>query len=177
MKDNLSNIENQLLVMAAQDGNAAALEKLVCLWQKKLWQYVFRLTTDVHAAWDITQQCWLEIIEGLKKLNDPTSFKAWAYRIATNNSIDWLKNKNKNRHINLESIEVDRNQKDNDLQVKELVQRLKNDSRVILSLYYFEQLSIFEISIALNIPPGTVKSRLFTAREELKQLWKKHFNN
>ncbi len=177
MKDNLSNIENQLLVMAAQGGNAAALEKLVCLWQKKLWQYVFRLTTDVHASWDITQQCWLEIIKGLRKLHDPKSFKAWAYRIATNRSIDWLKNKNKNRHINLESIEVDRNQKDNDLQVKELVQRLKNDSRVILSLYYFEQLSISEISIALNIPPGTVKSRLFKAREELKQLWEKYFDN
>ncbi|MFB0552950.1 MAG: RNA polymerase sigma factor [Phycisphaerae bacterium] len=177
MKDNLSNIENQLLVMAAQDGNSAALEKLVCLWQKKLWQYVFRLTTDVHASWDITQQCWLEIIKGLRKLHDPTNFKAWAYRIATNRTIDWLKEKNKNQHINLESIEVDCNRKDNDLQVEELVQRLKNDSRVILSLYYFEQLSIFEISIALNIPQGTVKSRLFKARVELKQLWEKYFEN
>ncbi|HUU16480.1 MAG TPA: RNA polymerase sigma factor [Sedimentisphaerales bacterium] len=177
MKDNLSNIENQLLVMAAQGGNAEALEKLVCLWQKKLWRYVFRLTSDIHAAWDITQQCWLEIIKGLKKLNDPACFKAWAYRIATNRTIDWLKNKNKNQHMNLESIGVDCKQKDNDLQLKELVQRLKNDSRVILSLYYFEQLSISEISIALNIPPGTVKSRLFTAREELKKLWEKYFDN
>ena len=177
MKDNLSKIENQLLVMAAQDGNTAALEKLVCQWQKKLWQYVFRLTADVHASWDITQQCWLDIIKGLKKLRDPKNFKAWAYRIATNRSMDWLKNKNKNQHINLESIEADCNQKDDDLQVKELVQRLKNDSRVILSLHYFEQLSISEISIAMNIPPGTVKSRLFTAREELKQLWEKYFDN
>lgn len=163
--------------MAAQDGNEAALDKLVSLWQKKLWQYVFRLTTDVHASWDITQQCWLEIIKGLTKLHDPANFKAWAYRIATNRTIDWLKNKKKNQHINLESIEVDSNRKDNDSQVKELVQRLKSDSRVILSLYYFEQLSIPEISIALNIPTGTVKSRLFTAREELKQLWKKYFDN
>ncbi|MBC8470633.1 MAG: RNA polymerase sigma factor [Planctomycetes bacterium] len=177
MKDNLSNIQNHFLVMAAQDGNEAALDKLVSLWQKKLWQYVFRLTTDVHASWDITQQCWLEIIKGLTKLHDPANFKAWAYRIATNRTIDWLKNKKKNQHINLESIEVDSNRKDNDSQVKELVQRLKSDSRVILSLYYFEQLSIPEISIALNIPTGTVKSRLFTAREELKQLWKKYFDN
>ena len=176
MKDKLSNIQNQFLVMAAQDGNAEALEKLVSLWQKKLWQYVFRLTTDVHASWDITQQCWLEIIKGLEKLNDPKSFKAWAYKIATNRTIDWLKNKKKYQHINFESIEVDCNQKDNDLQVKELIQRLKSDSRVVLSLYYFEQLSIPEISIALNIPPGTVKSRMFTAREELKQLWEKYFD-
>ena len=177
MKDNLSKIENQLLVMSAQGGNAEAFEKLVSLWQKRLWQYVFRLTTDVHASWDITQQCWLEIIKGLNKLNDPACFKAWAYRVATNRVIDWLKDKNKNRHVNLESIEVDCKQKDDDLQVKELVQRLKNDSRVILSLYYFEQLSISEISVALSVPQGTVKSRLFTAREELKQLWEKYFDN
>ena len=176
MKDNLSKIESQLLVMAAQDGNQVALEKLVSFWQKKLWQYVFRLTTDVHASWDITQQCWLEIIKGLKKLRDPKNFKAWAYRIATNRSMDWLRDKKKNQHMNLESIEVDSYQKEDDLQVKEIVQKLKSDSRVILSLHYFEQLSISEISIAMNIPPGTVKSRLFTAREELKQLWKKYFD-
>jgi len=174
MNDTVSNIENQLLVMAAQNGNTTALEKLVCLWQKKLWRYVFGLTTDVHASWDITQQCWLEIIKGLNKLHHPANFKAWAYRIATNRSIDWLKNKNRNQHINIESIEVDYSQKDDDLQVKELIQELKNDSNVILSLYYFEQLSIPEISIALSIPQGTVKSRLFTAREELKQLWEKY---
>jgi len=78
----------------------------------------------------------------LSKLNDPACFKAWVYKIATNRVTDWLKEKNKNRHVNLESIEVDCNRKADDLQVKELVQRLKNDSMVILSLYYFEQLSI-----------------------------------
>ena len=177
MKDNLSKIENQLLVMTAQDGNAEAIEMLVRLWQKKLWQYAFRLTSDSHGAWDITQQCWLEIIKGLKKLNDPACFKAWAYRIATNKSIDWLKNKSKDQHISLDSIKVDCCQKDDDSRVKELVQRLKNDSRAILSLHYFEGLSITEISIALNIPQGTVKSRLFKARQELKQLWEKYFDN
>ena len=177
MKDNLSKIENQLLVMDAQDGDAEAVEKLVCRWQKKLWQYVFRLTSNSQVTWDITQQCWLEIIKGLKKLNDPACFKAWAYRIATNKSIDWLKNKSKDRHVSLDSVEIDCCQKNEDSQVQELVQRLKNDSRVILSLYYFEQLSISEISIALNIPQGTVKSRLFKARQELKQLWEKYFDN
>jgi RNA polymerase sigma-70 factor (ECF subfamily) len=179
MKDNLSNIENQLLVMAAQDGDAEAMEKLVRRWQKKLWQYVFRLTSDDQVTWDITQQCWLAIIKGLKKLNDPASFKAWAYKIATNKSIDWLKNKGKSQRINLDLdlVEAYSCQEKDDLRVKELVRRLKNDSRAILSLYYFEQLSISEIGAILNIPQGTVKSRLFKAREELKKLWEKYFDN
>ncbi len=177
MKDNLSKIKDQLLVMAARDGDAEAMKKLVSRWQKKLWQYVFRLTSNSQATWDITQQCWLEIIKGLRKLNNPACFKAWAYRIATNKSIDWLKNKNKDKHISLDSVEIDCCQKNDDLRVKELVQKLKYNSRAALNLHYFEQLSIFEISIALNIPQGTVKSRLFKARSELKRLWEKYFDN
>ena len=177
MPDNLSYIKDQLLVMDAQDGDAEAMEKLVCRWQKRLWSYAYRLTCSKEGAWDITQETWLGIIKGLRKLHDPAYFKAWAYRITTNKSIDWLKNKSKDQHINLDSIEVDCYRKNDDLRVKELIQRLKNDSGVVLSLYYFEQLSIPEISIALNIPQGTVKSRLFKARGELKQLWEKYFDN
>ncbi|MHC4581178.1 MAG: RNA polymerase sigma factor [Planctomycetota bacterium] len=177
MKDDLSKIENELLVMAAQDGNPAALEKLVSLWQKRLWNYVFGLTADVHASWDITQQRWLEVIKGLRKLREPRSFKAWAYKIATNRAIDWLKDRNRKRPAERDSTEVDCSRKDDDSQVRELIQRLKHDSRVILNLHYFEQLSVVEISIALSIPQGTVKSRLFTAREELKQLWEEYFGN
>ena len=177
MKDNLSNIENQLLVMAAQDGDVKAMEEIVHRWYKKLWQYVFRLTSDIHAAWDITQQCWLEIIKGLKKLNDPASFRPWVYRIATNKSIDWLKTKSKYQQINLDSVEFNCHQKKDDLQAKKLIQRLKDDSRTVLSLYYFEELSISEISVVLNIPQGTVKSRLFKARGELKLLWEIYFDN
>ena len=171
MKDSLSNMESQFLVMAAQDGNATALEKLVSLWQKKLWDYVFRLTADVHASWDITQQSWLEIVRGLRKLRDPRSFKAWAYKIATNRSIDWFKKKNRNRYVDVEAIDVVSDERNEDSRIQELIERLKNDSRIILNLFYFEQLTMQEISIALNIPIGTAKSRLHKARAELRQLW------
>jgi RNA polymerase sigma-70 factor (ECF subfamily) len=177
MKDNLLHVEDQLLVMAARDGDVEALGKLVGRWQKKLWRYVYRRTSDSQATWDITQQCWLEIIKGIRKLNDPACFKAWAYRIATNKLIDWLKDKNKEHPVRPNSIDVEGHQNDNDLGVKELLHKLKNESRTVLSLYYFEELSVTEISIALRVKPGTVKSRLFTAREELKELWDKYFGD
>jgi RNA polymerase sigma-70 factor (ECF subfamily) len=175
MKDNLSDIENQLLVMDAQDGDVKAMEKLVSRWQRCLWQHAFRLTADQQAAWDITQQSWLGIIKGLRKLHDPANFKAWVYRIATNKSIDWLKRKSKDEQMNLDLVEVDCYEKKDDSGITELIQRLKDESRVVLSLYYFEQLNISEISIVLNIPQGTVKSRLHNARKELKELLQRHF--
>ena len=76
MKDNLSKIKNQLLVMAAQGGDTEAMEKLIHRWYKRLWQYIFRLTSDSHAAWDVSQQCWLEIIKGLRKITGSVSLFA-----------------------------------------------------------------------------------------------------
>ncbi len=177
MKDNLLNIEDQLLVMAARGGDAEAVEKLVGRWQKKLWRYVHRRTSNSQVTWDITQQCWLDIIKGIRKLNDPACFRAWVYKIATNKLIDWLENKHKEQHLRLEAIGGGYHQNEDDLRVKELLHKLKNESRTVLSLYYFEELSVTEISIALNVKPGTVKSRLFTAREELKELWDKYFGD
>ena len=93
MENARSNIEDQLLVMDAQDGDVKAMEKLVSRWQKRLWEHAFRLTGDNQAAWDITQQAWLGIMKGLRKLHDPANFKPWAYKITTNKSIDWISKK------------------------------------------------------------------------------------
>ncbi|MHC4355854.1 MAG: RNA polymerase sigma factor [Planctomycetota bacterium] len=171
MKKDFSNIEDQLLVMDAQDGDAEAMEALVGRWQKRLWQHVFRLTADRQAAWDITQESWIGIIKGLRKLHDPANFRAWAYRIATNKAFDWIKKRRTGKRIRVEDIQDHRQQEKKDMGVMELMEKLDMKKRAVLNLYYFEQLSVFEISVALDIPAGTVKSRLHTARKELKKLW------
>jgi RNA polymerase sigma-70 factor (ECF subfamily) len=141
-------IIDQILVMDAQDGDAEAMEKLVSRW--------------------------LGIIKGLRKLNDPASFKAWAYRITTNKSFDWIRKRKAGKHISIEEIQDHQHKEKEDTGVKELLEKLDARKRAVLSLYYFEQLSVPEISVALNISAGTVKSRLFKAREELKKLWQKY---
>ena len=175
MANERSNIEDQLLVMDAQDGDAEAMEKLVSRWQRRLWLHAFRLTADNHAAWDVTQQAWLGIIKGLRKLHDPANFKAWAYRITTNKSIDWIKKIKAVKQISIEEIQDHQHKNEKDTGVKELLQKLDIRKKAVLSLYYFEQLSVPEISIALKIPQGTVKSRLHSARKELKKLYQQHF--
>ncbi len=79
------------------------------------------------------------------------------------------------KHISIEEVEDYQYKEKKDSGVKELLEKLDIRKRAVLSLYYFEQLSVSDISSALNIPQGTVKSRLYEARKELKELWQKHF--
>ena len=174
MKKELAGIEDQLLVMDAQDGDAKAMEKLVGRWQRRLWQHALRLTGDIQGAWDITQQSWLGIIKGLRRLHDPACFKAWAYKITTNKSIDWINKRKSVKHISVEEIHNRPAKEKEDTGIRELLQKLGMKKRAVLSLYYFEHLSIAEISMALSIPRGTVKSRLASARKELKELWQQY---
>ncbi len=174
MKEECSSVEDQLLVMDAQDGDADAMEKLVRRWQKPLWQHAFRLTADNQAAWDITQHSWLGIITGLRKLHDPANFRAWAYKITTNKSIDWIKRRKRTKQISIQEIQDFPHQEKQNTDISELLVKLSMKKRTVLSLYYFDQLSISEISIALKIPKGTAKSRLHSARQELKELWQRH---
>ena len=175
MNREITNIEDQLLVMDAQDGNIKAMEMLVSRWQKKLWRHAFRLTADSQAAWDVTQQAWLGIIKGLRKLHDPVNFRPWAYKITTNKAINWIKKNRVSREKIVGEIPEITDKEKKDTGLKELLEKLEMRKKVVLCLYYFEQLSISEISVALKIPEGTVKSRLANARSELKELYQQHF--
>ena len=174
MSQELSNIEDQLLVMDAQDGNVKAMEQLVSRWQKRLWKYAFRLTSDQQAAWDVTQQSWLGIIKGLGKLHDPANFKAWAYKITTNKAINWIRKYRSAKKVSFDDIQEPQHKTKEDTGIKDLLEKLDIRKQAVLGLYYFEQLNISEISTAFNIPKGTVKSRLYNARKELKELYQKH---
>jgi len=144
MDRSVEQLVDEILVMDAQDGKARAMEILVSRWQKRLWKYAYRLTGNSEGAWDVTQETWLGIIKGLRKLNDPEF---------------------KNHH--------QEGKKDAD--IKELLQKLDMKKRAVISLFYFEELSVPEISVALKIPNGTVKSRLTKARKELKELYQNYF--
>jgi len=175
VNSSVEQLVDEILVMDCQSGSVRALEVLVSRWQKRLWRYAYNLTGDSEMAWDITQDSWLSILKGLRKLHDPANFKAWAYRITTNKSVDWIRKGKAVKQTSIEEIKDTQQQEKRDMGIKELVGKIDVRKRVVLNLYYFEQLSISEISAALKIPKGTVKSRLANARKELKELWQKHY--
>ncbi len=173
MKNASEHLVDQLLVMDAQDGDRRAMAKLVERWQKRLWRHAYRLTGDVQAAWDVTQQTWLGVIKGIRKLHDPAKFRPWAYRITTNKAMDFLKSRPLTGPLPERPIEDRRAAGRGKSALGELLDKLNPAKRAVLALYYLEELTVTEIGAVLKIPAGTVKSRLFIARNELKRLWQK----
>ena len=171
-----SNLEDQLLVMDAQDGSRDAMEQLVRRWQKRLWRHALRLTGDSQAAWDVTQSAWYDIIRRLRRLHDPASFRAWAFKITTCKSIDWIKKKRPTQRLSTEKMDTLATKENPETGIDELLEQLDVNKRAVLYLYYFENLSISEIGESLKIPAGTVKSRLYAARNALKELWENTMN-
>jgi RNA polymerase sigma-70 factor (ECF subfamily) len=83
-----SQIYDELLVIKCRQGDSAVFEELVGRWQKRLWCYVYRVTSSESAAWDIVQETWFGIIKGIRKLNNVSVFPQWAFRIASNKCAD-----------------------------------------------------------------------------------------
>ena len=171
MRDELSNLEDQILVMDAQDGSGAAMSELAGRWNERMLRHAYRLTSDRQGAMDVVQQSWVGVIKGIRKLSDPACFRGWVYRIVTNKSMDWLKRKTKNRAVCIDDVKEPSGELFESYGVEDLMRKLDVNKRTIIYLRYFEDLSLSDIAIALKIPVGTVKSRLHSAKMEFKQLW------
>jgi RNA polymerase sigma-70 factor (ECF subfamily) len=172
MTDDEEQLVDEILVMDAQSGRVQAMEMLVARWQKRLWRYACRLTGDAEAAWDVTQEAWLGIVRGITRLGDPARFRPWAFRIVTNKTRDWIKKNSVPRQPPATPAEkTGRQHGDTTDDLQQILTRLPERSRTVLTLYYLEEFSLSEVARILRVPKGTVKSRLHTARAEFKRLW------
>ncbi len=137
---------------------------------------IYYHTSDRDAIDDIAQDCWYVIIGKLKELKLKISFNAWALAIVRRKSIDWIRNQQQARMqvqsliLENESDLVDRKTDDRWEIIQIRIQQLSPTQRIVLTMFYLENLSLQEISDVLKISKGTVKSRLFYARENLKNI-------
>ncbi len=175
MKKSSENILIELLVINGQGGDTRAINLLVKRWHPKLLRQAYQWTGDKEAANDVVQESWQGIIKGLKKLKDPAVFPAWAYQIVSRRAADWIRKLQKDRKINEigknDSLECEETE-DHLKILREALRKLPNEQRVILDLFYLEGQSVKGISKILALPVGTIKSRLFYAREHLKKNYK-----
>lgn len=173
MIDPSHQIVDEILVMDCQDGDSEALDMLVSRWQRRLWAHAYRIVRDGEAAWDITQESWLAIVRGLRKLNDPARFGPWSMQIVANKGRDWIRKRSRTMPAPQEKEEADGDcdKVDQAGDLSKILSRLPASHRSILKLHYIDQVSVADIAGLLDIPHGTVKSRLHKARAKFKELW------
>jgi RNA polymerase sigma-70 factor (ECF subfamily) len=171
-----SEPDDNTLVRECLDGHERAFEVLLLRYQKPVWNAVWRMVRDPDQATDLTQTAFLKAYEQLKTFDPQHKFFSWLYRIAINEAINHVK-----RHRRLEPIADDwasgaRSPEDalveSDLShhVQEALMKLTYDNRAVLVLRHFEGCSYEEMAAIVGVPEKTVKSRLFSARRQLKEL-------
>lgn len=175
-----------LLVLQCKSGDKKAYSLLVKRWHQKFCKQAFWYTKDIDLAKDIAQDSWVVIFKKLHMLSDPNSFGSWALSIVNRKAIDALRkvtrgNKNlkdyykdlKTKNNQYKTINDDTNTATNHSKlIIRAINNLPENQQVVLKLFYVEDYSVLEISNILNVSAGTIKSRLFYAREKLKSLLK-----
>jgi len=172
---NSERILDEYLVTAARAGDGAALSRLVQRWQPRLLRHAWRVLGDAERARDMVQESWMQIIRGLWRLDDVVAFPAWAYRIVTRRCQRALLG-TRHDHDGNEALaiapapgaEFDGESAAEISNVLAAMRSLPAPQRSALALFYLEDLSVAEIAIALDVSPGTVKTRLMHARRKLR---------
>ncbi len=166
--------EEDLLVMSAQNGNHKAFNVLVLTYQKPLLRFAYTLCNDSELANDAVQDCWIKTSKNLHRLKDPRAFKSWLYRMVKWRTTDLLRvrvNHNtliKNEPNAAEYIDSSVQSTDQS-ELMSAINRLPVLEKEIIRLFYLDEMKVAEIGIILDIPIGTVKSRLSRARKRIKQ--------
>jgi RNA polymerase sigma-70 factor (ECF subfamily) len=182
------------LVTACQGGDVDAFEVLVRKYQKRMVNIAVRMTGDYEDACEIVQESFLSAYKSIKRFRGEAKFSTWLYAICINHAKNQMRSeKNRSRYVQppgdllenergslvyqaasddrpiLEQLE----KKEVDEKVQECICSLEDEYREVLVLRDIQGLSYEEIRGILDIPEGTVKSRLFRARESLRNRLKK----
>lgn len=173
--------EDEILVIQFQSGDVLALQKLVKRWHKRFCEKAYWLTKNADASKDIAQDSWKTIMDKIGTLNNPARFQTWALRIVFTKAMDWMRANQRDRN-KLESYQnfdtTEEETLDNEALKCDLliaIRALPTDQQMVLQLFYVEDYTLKELSDILKISVGTAKSRLFHAREKLKQQLKRKY--
>lgn len=183
----LTSLEDGMLVRLAQGGDLGAYDELVRRYQERVFATVYHMTSNHEDANDIAQETFIKGYQALKSFKGDSSFYTWVYRIAVNKTINFLKQRKNRTNLSLNDLEVkaendpdlvsliSENTPRRDLNLSELhgklnmaLQKLSEVHRAVVTLHDVDGLSHEEISEIMDCNVGTVRSRLFYARQQLQ---------
>ncbi|PCI69129.1 MAG: RNA polymerase sigma factor RpoE [Piscirickettsiaceae bacterium] len=184
----MSNEDDQILVEMVQAGNKKAFDKLVIKYQHKVIQLVMRYVKDHSEAQDVAQEAFIKTYRALPNFRGESAFYTWLYRIAVNTAKNFLVSRARRAVYN--QVDVDDAEsydgayllKEGDspehlllteeirLKIQQTIDGLPSDLQIAIRLRELEGLSYDEIAVKMDCPVGTVRSRIFRAREAIDKI-------
>lgn len=166
-------VEDPDLIARTKRGKVEAYNVLVSHWDKRIFNYLLRLVGEREDAMDLSQEVFLKAYQNLGRLQDPSRFGPWLFRIAHNEAFSHLRKKRPEVDLDerpaepparprLEPIELS-------LSVDRALARLSGDQREAVMLKIYQGFKFEEMSEVLSCPVSTVKSRLYSALDLLKE--------
>ncbi|MEP1384333.1 MAG: RNA polymerase sigma factor [Paraglaciecola sp.] len=176
MKRSSEQILTEWLVINCQMGDVIAMQKLLKIWYPKLLRYAFRQIGDQQKSEDAVQNALETMSAKLNKLKDSAAFPKWIYQILHHKCVDIIRQNQRQKNIvnSYQEFVYSENEyllnskTEDNLCFDEMVNHLPTEIYQLVHLYYLEGLSVVEIQQVLDIPLGTVKSRLHHARKLIR---------
>jgi RNA polymerase sigma-70 factor (ECF subfamily) len=159
------------LVLKCRQGDENSLRELVDRHRVRLIRTAANILRDAVEAEDVAQESFLKAFRELHRLRDNRAFSSFLYRICVRLCVDRLRLKKPEISPLEASIKVAPASIETKVLVERLLQKLPVELRTTLVLREIEQLSYEEVAKAMNVPVGTVRSRLHTARERFRAFW------
>ncbi len=175
------------LINQAKSGDAQAYDKLLNKYRNSVYNLVYRMVRDVEEAEDLTQEAFIKAFNSLAQFNEDYAFSTWLYKIATNNCIDFFRKRKLqtlsiDKPIQYKDSEIHQELPDPELNpeksilagerssiIREAIESLPEKYYTAIVLRHTEEKSYEEIAEILHLPIGTVKARIFRAREMLNK--------
>jgi RNA polymerase sigma-70 factor, ECF subfamily len=180
-------VEESDLVERSRNGDMAAYDELVRRYQQRIYATVYHMTANHEDANDLAQEAFIKAYHALKSFKGGSSFYTWVYRIAVNKTINFLKQRKNRSQMSLNDLDLNA-EHDPDLvalisektprrevnltelqeKLNEAMQKLSEPHRLVVTLHDVQGLSHEEIAKIMECNIGTVRSRLFYARQQLQ---------
>ena len=182
---NLNAIPDSDLVLRAISGREDGFEELVRRYQRPIAAYVYRMVGDYDSALDLTQEVFIKVYASLERYRSEYKFSTWIYKIAHNAAVDHLRRYSTREQAlvsdcegtqydlpiesNRPTPEQESERRERRAEIEAVVDQLPPAYRELVVLRHSHDLSYDEIAEVTALPLGTVKNRLFRAREVMRQ--------
>jgi len=166
-------VEDRDLISKARRGHVDAYNVLVSRWEKRVFNYLLRLVGNREDALDLSQDVFLKAYQNLRKLDDPAKFSGWLFRIAHNEAYSLLRKPRPEGEMGIEPKTAEASGRmfpmELSLAVQSALKRLSDDQREAVLLKVYQGFKFEEMAEILDCPVSTIKSRLYTALDLLKE--------